>query len=175
MVAVDYLFREKVVDSQKDLCERIGITAPTLSRIKSNETTVSDNTIRKMNDVFDGRFNLAYFRGESTYYLLSDLIDARTKETPVKNERPSQSIDQSSLVNAALAAKDETIATLRDRLMEKDQLIKAKDELITSLHQQLELAKAVHHPVTYSSTGGRLPIAAEDITHKAQSQCQNIT
>jgi uncharacterized coiled-coil protein SlyX len=48
-----------------------------------------------------------------------------------------QSIDQSSLINAALAAKDETIAVLRDQLTAKDTVIQAKDELIANLRQQI--------------------------------------
>lgn len=162
LVAVDYLFREKVVDSQKEFCERIGITAPTLSRIKSNETTVSDNTIRKMNDEFDGRFNLPYFRGESVYYLLSDMMEATAKETSTRQEPPAQPIDQSSLVNAALAAKDETIAELRERILDLQGRIKDKDELIASLRQQLANI-TVHKPAIYSTNDGHpLPIAAEN-------------
>lgn len=165
MVAVDYLFQEKIVDSQKEFCERIGITAPTLSRIKSNDTTVSDATLRKMNEVFEGRFNMAYFRGESTYYLLSDLMNAESKENG-KKEQPTQNVDQSSLINATLAAKDETIASLRDRLMEKDQLIKTKDELIASLRRQLELVNGSHTPVHYPRTSEQIPIAAENINNQ---------
>jgi hypothetical protein len=48
-------------------------------------------------------------------------------------------VDQSSLVNAALAAKDETIASLRDQLAAKDNVIQAKDELIAALRQQITI------------------------------------
>ena len=149
MVAVDYLFREKLVKSQKAFCERIGITESTLSHIKGNTTTVSDSTIRKMNEEFDNCFNMAYFRGESTYYLMSDLIEAH-KPAPKADPQP---IDHSSLVNAMLAAKDETIA--------------AKDRLIASLEEQLKMAKELlatyQHPATpYSITPGEILKAAED-------------
>ena len=50
------------------------------------------------------------------------------------NIRITEEIDPSSLVNAALAAKDETIAVLREQ-------IEAKDALIASLRQQIELLK----------------------------------
>ena len=161
LVAVDYLFREKVVDSQKEFCERIGITAPTLSRIKSNETTVSDNTIRKMNDEFDGRFNLSYFRGESVYYLLSDMMEATAKETSTRQEPSAQPIDHSSLVNAALAAKDETIAELRERILDLQGRLKDKDDLIASLRQQI-LSASSTKPMQYPLYEERsLPVAAE--------------
>jgi transcriptional regulator with XRE-family HTH domain len=149
MVAVDYLFREKLVKSQKAFCERIGITESTLSHIKGNTTTVSDSTIRKMNEEFDNCFNMAYFRGESTYYLMSDLIEAH-KPAPKADPQP---IDHSSLVNAMLAAKDETIA--------------AKDRLIASLEEQLKMAKELlatyqHHTTPYSITPSEMLKAAED-------------
>lgn len=149
MVAVDYLFQEKLVKSQKAFCERIGITESTLSHIKGNTTTVSDSTIRKMNEEFNNCFNMAYFRGESTYYLMSDLIEAH-KPAPKADQQP---IDHSSLVNAMLAAKDETIA--------------AKDRLIASLEEQLRMAKELfatyqHHATPYSITPGEILKAAEN-------------
>jgi hypothetical protein len=49
--------------------------------------------------------------------------------------RITETIDPSSLVNAALAAKDETIAAIRQQL-------EAKDQLIASLRQQIELLKS---------------------------------
>lgn len=169
MVAVDYLFREKVVDSQKEFCERIGITAPTLSRIKSNDTTVSDATIRKMNEEFGGRFNMAYFRGESTYYLLSDLMDATMKKESAQKEQPAQTIDQSSLINAIIAGRDLTIAALEKNIVAKDETIaslheqiKAKDELILSLRQQLNSVTTIHTPVIYKPNDDQgLLMAAE--------------
>lgn len=62
MVAVDHLFKEGLVDSQKSLAEKIGISEAALSRIKNGTKTVSDDTLRKMNAAFGGIFNMAYFR-----------------------------------------------------------------------------------------------------------------
>lgn len=62
--AIDYLYKERLVSSQKELAERIGISEPSLSRIKNNRKFVGDETLRKMNDAFGGVFNMAYFRGE---------------------------------------------------------------------------------------------------------------
>ena len=156
MVAVDYLFREKLVNSQKAFCERIGITESTLSHIKGNTTTVSDSTIRKMNEEFDECFNMAYFRGESTYYLVSDLIEAH-KPAPKADSQP---IDNSSLVNAAIAGRDMTIAALERYLADKD-------EIIASLKKQLQMAEKLlaiyqHHAIPYSITPSEHLRAAED-------------
>ena len=74
-VAVDYLFREKKVGSQKELAERIGITEPSLSRVMNGGRTVSDQTLHKMNEAFGGIFNMAYFRGEDPHcMLMEDLL-----------------------------------------------------------------------------------------------------
>ena len=108
MDAVDYLFQHRLVTSQKDLAAKIGITEPTLSRIKSGIKNVSDETLNKMNAAFDGIFNMSYFRGESDVLIVGD-----NKPTA---DAPEQAIDQSSLVNALLAANNQTIESLKREL-----------------------------------------------------------
>lgn len=71
-VAVDYLFREKKVGSQKELAEKIGITEPSLSRVMNGGRIVSDKTLHKMNEAFGGIFNMAYFRGEDPHCMLME-------------------------------------------------------------------------------------------------------
>ena len=73
LVAVDHLFREKLVNSQKDLAKKIGITETSLSRIKKGQRVVSDDTLRKMNEAFGHIFNMAYFRCRSTKLLIADV------------------------------------------------------------------------------------------------------
>ena len=82
-------------------------------------------------------------------YLLTGKGSLLTVKEEVKNEdiekmANPQPIDQSSLVNAALAAKDETIAALRSQLadlrmqlVDKQNVIDAKDQLIDSLKMQI--------------------------------------
>ena len=50
-----------------------------------------------------------------------------------KNELEPQPIDHSSLVNALIAAKDETIATLRQQLTILQQQLEDKDTIIRLL------------------------------------------
>ena len=71
-VAVDYLFREKKVGSQKELAEKIGITEPSLSRVMNGGRIVSDKTLHKMNEAFGCIFNMAYFRGEDPHCMLME-------------------------------------------------------------------------------------------------------
>lgn len=97
--------------------------------MNGDESYLTDNLFKNICEAYPKTFNLDY--------LLTGKGSLLTVEEEVKFEeieKQNNSIDQSSLVNAALAAKDETIAALREQ-------IKAKDDLITVLHQQIELLK----------------------------------
>jgi transcriptional regulator with XRE-family HTH domain len=71
-VACDYLYKEKLVTSQKDLAQKIGISEASFSRIKKGRV-VSDETLRKLNESFGSIFNMQYFRGLSTTMLVAEL------------------------------------------------------------------------------------------------------
>ena len=159
MVAVDYLFKEGLVDSQKELAEKIGITESALSRIKNNRKFVGDDTLRKMDEAFGCIFNMPYFRGRSVYLLKEDAAEAMINSVGAKMQQPprSQTVtpDVSSIMNAALAAqmqtiealkreaiaKDEQIADLRARIIEKDDHIATLKARIAELQQLLAIQK----------------------------------
>jgi len=102
--------------------------------INGDESYLTDKLFKNICEAYPGVFDLNY--------LLTGEGSLLTTEEEVHNEDHEklynhQSIDQSSLINAALAAKDETIAALRDQLTSKDTVIQAKDELIANLRQQI--------------------------------------
>ena len=156
-VAVDYLFREKKVGSQKELAEKIGITEPSLSRVMNGGRIVSDKTLHKMNEAFGGIFNMAYFRGEDPHCMLMEdlLYYKQHPEERLVFERPngdkpalpdsenavpaSSSVDPSSAINAAIAAYAELTNRLKqemsDRLADKDTIIAEKQARIVALEQ----------------------------------------
>lgn len=113
--------------------------------LNGDEKYLTDKLFKNICEAYKGVFDLNY--------LLTGKGSLLTIEKEVHNEDHErlynpQPIDQSSLINAALAAKDETIAALRDQLTAKDTVIQAKDELIanlrqqiSTLHQQLHAAK----------------------------------
>lgn len=143
LTACDYLFSEKFVTSQKDLSAKIGITPASFSRIKRGLMGVSDETIRRMNEAFGNIFDMRYFRGQSDHFLLEPQEKpAEPPQERVKND--PQPIDHSSLINAMLAAKDETIAELRARIADKDSQLADKnsqladkESIITSQQSRL--------------------------------------
>jgi transcriptional regulator with XRE-family HTH domain len=164
-VAVDYLFKEKKVESQKELAEKIGITEQSLSRVMNGGRTVSDKTLRLMNEAFGGIFNMAYFRGEDPHcMLMEDLFyykqhpEERLVFEKPNSDNPSllesansipvpSSVDPSSAINAAIAAYVELTNRLKqemaDRLADKETIIAEKQSRIVALEQTVSDKDAI--------------------------------
>lgn len=98
--------------------------------MNGDESYLTDNLFKNICDVYPGVFNLDYLLTGNGSLLAEEVVH----DDGVL--RITETIDPSSLVNAALAAKDETIAAIRQQL-------EAKDQLIASLRQQIELLKSV--------------------------------
>ena len=136
--AVNWLIDNRKVEDQQDLSLKTGITETTISRIMNDRVKKpSEETIKKLLDAFPGVFNPEYFRGQNIYMLMQDVIDAKIANNEKKEELNKSTIDQSSLINAALAAKDQVIAQMELRLSEKDETIRTQRQLIQSLQQQI--------------------------------------
>lgn len=158
-VAVDYIYKEHLADSQGDLAKKIGISESALSRIMNDKKFVGDDTLRKMNEAFGGIFNMAYFRGEDPHCMLMEdlLYFKQHPEERLVFEKPngdnpalpesanavpaSSSVDPSSAINAALAAYAELTNRLKqemsDRLADKDTIIAEKQSRIVVLEQTI--------------------------------------
>ena len=129
------------VKYQKDLAARIGVSEDTITRIMRDQTEVTDDFLCKFNEAFDNVFNYQWLRGEDNEPMLA-------AELGKGNPHPSAPmIDNGSAINAALAAKDETIETLKARIVDlqrtiadKEEIIKARDALIITLERQLAAA-----------------------------------
>ena len=118
------------VHTQIDLAKALHYSRNAITlALNGNEKYLTENLFRSVCETYPGIFNLDYLlTGNGT--LLKDRVvhdDGLTKII-------ERDIDASSLINAALAAKDETIAIMREQL-------KAKDALIASLRQQIEMLK----------------------------------
>ena len=70
------------------------------------------------------------------------------------DNKNSQPIDQSSLVNAALAAKDQTIAQLELRISEKDKYIAMLEKRIADYEAAAEFIKENNFLEKYPFTRG---------------------
>ena len=181
-VAVDYLFREKKVGSQKELAEKIGITEPSLSRVMNGGRIVSDKTLHKMNEAFGGIFNMAYFRGEDPQcMLMEDLIyykqhpeerlvfdKSHVSTTPTTPKEPApRAIDYNFLIEKAVekatAYADKYIASLEKQVKDKDEQLADKERIIKLLEQKIEVLEAMQHlDSTNPLKGYPFPIGAAE-------------
>lgn len=127
-VAVDYLYSKNAIKADKELAEKIDVTPATLSRIRKDLSVVSDDTIRKMNEAFGGIFNLAYFRGESTWLLLQDAMESEAASPHPATSQPESDILE--LYARMIRKLDDTRVELQKEIAEVRQL---KDELRLTL------------------------------------------
>ena len=142
-----HLFAHFGITSQKHLAEVLKVQRTGLSSaFNGNVANLTDNLFKKICAAFPGVFNLNY--------LLTGEGDLLTLEEEVHNEEyeklyNSHPIDQSSLVNALLASKDETIDSLKSRIVDlqrtiadKDEIIKARDARILELERRIAQSNA---------------------------------
>lgn len=137
----DYLRNRAFVHTKKDFALKVGQTLPAMySAFGGNADYLTDSLMRRICQSFPNIFNLDWLlKGEGE--MLQDS----------KNELEPQPIDHSSLVNALIAAKDETIATLRQQLTILQQQLEDKDTIIRLLRSN------------YNSINQPLDNAAENI------------
>lgn len=106
------------------VARKAGINAANVTKIKTGKNkSVQYETMVKLNNAFGNVFNPEWMRGESDVMLMADLA-------PVSTEQPCP--QTTDLTAALLAAKDETIASLKRELSAKDDIIAAKDGIIAT-------------------------------------------
>jgi len=133
-VALAYLKDNGDIKSQKELALRMGVSEDTISRILQGGR-VTEATITKLHAATNGLFNLKWLHGQSDVMLSAEAIA----------EQHTSLTTPDATTAAILAAKDETIASLKRELAAKDETIAAKDgiismkdKLINTLLQQID-------------------------------------
>lgn len=117
------------------LVEMTGISSTTFTSIKLNRVNEVDvETFRKLNAAFDNRYNVLWFQGDSPYMMMEEYLAANKSQLPLP--------DYTSLLNAALAAKDETIEAYQKRLEDKDAIIESLRAQITEKDERIAELKA---------------------------------
>ena len=174
--AIDELRRrENKRLSQKEIADRMGVTEDTVSRIMRLHNQVTEDIITRLQTASGCIFNLQWLRGESDVMLAADADKAPVAE----NLHESTHIDQSSLMNATiaaqqtsieslkrevakteesskreLAAKEETIGALRGQLATKDALIESLQQQVDDLRADLALQQTKDNFGNYPFTPG---------------------
>lgn len=149
MEVYDELRNYHGIHTKNGFAEAIDYGRTSLSAaMNGNESYLTDSLFRNICYKFPF-FNLDYLlTGEGK--LLKD--DQGFENVPrIKND---QTIDQSSLVNAALAAKDQTIAQLELRVSEKDKYIAMLEKRIADYEAAAEFIKENDFLEKYPFTQG---------------------
>ena len=124
------IFERDGIKTFKQLAEMSDISQNTFTRIKRNEVKEVDiETFRKLNAAFDNRYNVLWFQGDSPYMMMEEYLAANKSQLPLP--------DYTSLLNAALAAKDETIASYQKQLQVTEKRLEDKDATIETLRAQI--------------------------------------
>lgn len=119
--------------TQKDIVKAAGLSQNAISKIKTGQNNAGDDTINKLCNAF--KLNPDFFyRGSNQFKI--EKKDQQFASAPM--------IDNCSAINAAIAAKDETIETLKARIVDlqqaiadKMEIIKSRDARIVDLERQL--------------------------------------
>ena len=114
------------------------------SAMNGNEKYLTDKLFDSICKAFPGVFDLEYLlTGKGSLLTIEEEVHNEDLEK-LYNPHP---IDQSSLVNALLASKDETIDSLKSRIADlqrtiadKEEIIKAREARISELERQLAAA-----------------------------------
>ena len=129
--------------SQKDIVKAAGLSQNAISKIKTGQNNAGDDTINKLCTAFNLNPDF-FYRGSQQFTL-----EEKTHQAP-----PAPMIDNGSAIKAALAAKDETIETLKARISDLQQTIADKIEIIKARDARiLELERRIAQ------------INAEDLSH----------
>jgi len=132
MKMVYWLVDNTEMKNPTDVARKAGINAANVTKIKTGKNkSVQYETMVKLNNAFGNVFNPEWMRGESDVMLVADLA-------PVRTELPSPALQIADPIATLLAAKDETIASLKRELTAKDDSISTKDKLIYTLQQQID-------------------------------------
>jgi len=172
--AFNYLLDENYASTKGELCKMVGIEPGLISRYNNGTKKVSVDTMNALARVSEGRLNVNYMLGKSDYMLIANVPDDEIlnsnnpdrevieKRKQENQGRKASSIDESSQMNASIAAyvqltnrlsddlkkkeiemterlaeKDVRITELKDAIASKEEIIKARDARIADLERQL--------------------------------------
>ena len=145
--ALDHLYQHKLVKDQKELAAMTGITETTISRILNDKVRhPSDESVRKLSLCFPGVFNPEWLRGEDAAPMLAN------DEHQAEPQQQEPHMDHSSLVNALVAAKDDLVAAIQSELT-------AKNDHIATLKERLQEYRRI---IDSHTTGYPYPIGAAE-------------
>ena len=134
--------------TQAYIVEKAGLAPNAISKIKNGKANAGDETITKLCNAFN--LNSDYLYGRSSYKTKLEESEAKLGENIHQEQsftQPQSYIDPGSQINAIIAAKDETIDSLKSRIADlqhtiadKIEIIKSREARIAELERQLTAA-----------------------------------
>ena len=136
--------------TQEYIVEKAKLGKSAISKIKNGENNVGDKTINKICDAFK-QLNPDYFYGRSPYKTIREKKEAEMEEELKKTQDYITHMDDKPTlppsfefslmiehaVKAATAYADQTIATLKSQLADKDKMLADKDDIIATLKSRI--------------------------------------
>ena len=133
MKMVYWLIDNTEMQNQTEVARKAGLDPTNFTKIKNGTNkSVRQDTLRKLNNAFGKPFNPEWMRGKSDVMLIADLAPKAENADANIESAQAQTVDNSNLVKALLAAKDELIAALKNELAAKDDFIEAQREQVTT-------------------------------------------
>ena len=116
-------YLEKKGYTQPRMAEMLGVSVPYVNAVLLGKKPLGKKNAKKWANLF-GLSEHFLLTGEGSPAIdTKDLPISQTGADSLQDSRKDEGIDQSSLVNALLAAKDETIASLRQQIAEQKEMI----------------------------------------------------
>ena len=136
--AFEYLKNRGLVHMQRDLAEAIGTTESNISHaLKGDEKALTDSLCMRLSRAYDMISAQWLICGDGEMVINNNINNNFITSDNIKNFP-----DYSSLINAALAAKDDNIMSLKRELADKEESFRrerdAKNETIQELRSRLE-------------------------------------
>ena len=133
--ALDELKRRKIVKTQKELAQKMGVSEDTVTRILKDRTEVTEDAISKLQTASGCIFNLQWLRGEDPYHMLiSDLLDDSDFGKSADEPHKSAQID-ADFYRQQLLARDAHIADIMHQLDNMNALVLDYGSKITELNE----------------------------------------
>ena len=131
--ALDELKRRKIVKTQKELAQKMGVSEDTVTRILKDRTEVTEDAISKLQTASGCIFNLQWLRGESDTMLMEKENEPH-ESAPIDADFYHKTLDLNAQIIADLRKDLEYFKSL---VLDKDGTIQDNAEQIISLQSRL--------------------------------------
>ena len=168
----EYARKRLNIHTQTDFAKATGSARAVISSaMNGNPQYLTDGLFKRIAETWPGIFSLSYLLTGEGYLITAEEenkiaeleeMDAALKEYRARHKEGTETkaapepIDQSSLVNALLAAKDETIASLKRQIEQQSEMI----ELLRKQYDDIRYS-ADRPTRRYDTPEEKLPVANE--------------